>query len=172
MAELTIRFLELADCEPMGAAFQAMGWSKNADQFRRYHAEQEQDVRPVLVAFVGGEFAGYVTVRWTPHYSAFPEIQDLNVLPPFRRRGIATALVDRAEALIATRSSTVGIGVGMYPDYGPAQRMYVKRGYVPDGRGLTWRDRTVAPMDEVIVDDDLVLFFTKELHATGESESK
>jgi len=26
-------------------------------------------------------------------------------------------------------------------------------------------------MDEVIVDDDLVLFFTKELHATGESES-
>lgn len=126
----------------------------------------------MLVAFVEGEFAGYVTVKWKPHYSAFPEIQDLNVLPQFRRRGIASALVDKAEALIATRSSMVGIGVGMYPDYGPAQRMYVKRGYVPDGRGLTWRDRTVAPMDQVIVDDDLVLFFSKELQATGDSESK
>jgi hypothetical protein len=85
------------------------------------------------------------------------------VLPRFRRRRIATLLVDEAEALIGTRSDSVGIGVGMYPDYGPAQRMYVLRGYVPDGRGLTYRDRPVAPMERVIVDDDLVLFFHKRL---------
>jgi ribosomal protein S18 acetylase RimI-like enzyme len=147
----------------MSGAFAAIGWNKPVEMYQRYVAQQERDERPVLVAFVGGEFAGYVTVVWKPHYSAFPEIQDLNVLPQFRRRRIATALVDEAEALIGTRSDWVGIGVGMYSDYGPAQRMYVLRGYVPDGRGLTYRDHTVAPMEQVTVDDDLVLFFSKRL---------
>jgi ribosomal protein S18 acetylase RimI-like enzyme len=161
--EVSIRRLRSEDCEPISGAFTAIGWNKPVEQYRRYLEEQAADIRPVLVAFSDGEFAGYVTVRWQPHYSSFPEIQDLNVLPQFRRRGIATGLVDQAEALVAARSEWVGIGVGMYPDYGPAQRMYVLRGYVPDGRGLTYRDRPVAPMERVIVDDDLVLFFRKRL---------
>ena len=32
----------------------------------------------------------------------------------------------------------VGIGVGLYPDYGSAQRLYIKRGYLPDGHGATY----------------------------------
>ncbi len=64
-----------------------------------------------------------------------PEIQDLNVLPPFRRKGIATMLLDRAEAEVACRSDVVGIGVGLHPGYNDAQRLYVKRGYIPDGLG-------------------------------------
>lgn len=162
-SNLTIRRLERQDCEPISAAFTAIGWNKPVEQYRRYVEEQAADRRPVLVAFVEGQFAGYVTVVWEPHYSPFPEIQDLNVLPHFRRRGIATALVDEAEALIGTRSEWAGIGVGMYPDYGPAQRMYVLRGYVPDGKGLAYGDRNVAPMEQVVVDDDLVLFFSKRL---------
>jgi hypothetical protein len=69
--------------------------------------------------------------------------------------------MDEAEQTVARRSRVVGIGVGMYPDYGTAQRMYVRRGYIPDGRGLFWRDHTVRPMESVIVDDDLALYFTK-----------
>jgi len=44
--------------------------------------------------------------------------------------------MDQAEQIIAERSDIVGIGVGLYADYGTAQRMYARRGYVPDGHGL------------------------------------
>lgn len=152
----------------MAAAFVAMGWPDRKATLERYLSEQTAGSRPMFVAFLEGTFAGYVTLAWQSSYAHFaaagiPEIKDLNVVEPFRRRGIAGALVEAAEELIATRSDIAGIGVGMYPDYGPAQRMYVLRGYVPDGRGLSWRDQTAAPMDEVTVDDDLVLFLTKRL---------
>jgi hypothetical protein len=70
-----------------------------------------------------GEFAGYVTILRQPTYKPFldtdtPEVQDYNVLPRFRRQHISTDLMDEAEALISTRSSSAGIGVGMYPAYG------------------------------------------------------
>jgi hypothetical protein len=72
--------------------------------------------------------------------------------------------MNEAEALISTRSSTAGIGVGMYPDYGNAQRLYVLRGYIPDGAGLTYRPKVLKPMEHTINDDDdLVLYFTKLL---------
>ena len=48
----------------------------------------------------------------------------------------------------------------MTADYGSAQRMYVKRGYVPDGRGLVTHGEFVTYGEPAIVDDDLVLYFT------------
>ena len=150
------------------AAFEAIGWRKPAAQYQRYLDEQTADQRPVLVARLDGEFAGYVTVLWEPDYPAFreagiPEIQDFNVLPQFRRRGIGSALMDAAEALISTRSRTAGIGVGLYPDYGPAQRLYVLRGYLPDGRGIAAQTVQVLPGQVVRVDDELALYFTRDL---------
>jgi hypothetical protein len=41
--------------------------------------------------------------------------------------------------------------------------VYVRRGYVPDGRGLAWHNRTVAYGEQVTVDDDLALWFTRAL---------
>jgi GNAT superfamily N-acetyltransferase len=96
-------------------------------------AEQVAGSRICLVATVDGQFAGYVTVNWAPTYSGFvelkiPEIQDLNVLPGFRRKGIGTRLLDRAEQEISLRSSIAGIAVGLHPGYNDAQTLYVKRG--------------------------------------------
>ena len=52
----------------------------------------------------------------------------------------------------------------MTANYGAAQIMYVKRGYVPDGRGLATHHRPVRYYGEsVFVDDDLVLYFTRTL---------
>ncbi len=132
------------DAPVIAAAFEAIGWDKPVEQYRHYLQEQVAGERTVLVARLDGAFAGYVTVVWAPAYAALreagiPEIADFNVLPHVRRRGIGTALMDAAEDLVGKRSDTVGIGVGLYPDYGPAQRLYVLRGYVPDGRGVVWR---------------------------------
>jgi GNAT superfamily N-acetyltransferase len=163
---------QLAEGDPrsLAEAFAAIGWAahKPMAQFERYLAEQRDGTRTVLLAWMDGEVAGYLTVLWTSAYEGLsaddiPEISDFNVLPRLRRRGIGTALMDAAEALVAERSDTVGIGVGLYPDYGPAQRLYVLRGYAPDGRGVAWRNRNAAPMDSVVVDDDLVLYFTRRL---------
>lgn len=122
----------------------------------------------VLVAFHGGRFVGYLTIVWQPDYQPFrvqnvPEIQDLNVLPQVRRRGIATQLLEKAEGMIAQRSSVAGIGVGMTADYGAAQHLYVSLGYKPDGRGLVWKNEELKYGQQITVDDDLVLHFVKLL---------
>ena len=163
---VTLRPLTPSDPAHIEAAFDAIGWSKPASQYERYLDDQMCGRRRVFVADVEGAFAGYGTLDWQPDYAPFrdagiPEIQDLNVLPRFRRRGLGAAIVRAAEAEAFERNDAVGIGVGVGPDYGPAQRLYVRLGYVPDGRGISWRGRTVAPGDRVIVDDDLVLHFTK-----------
>jgi GNAT superfamily N-acetyltransferase len=163
-----IRPLRASDPVVISSAFDAIGWSKPAAQYERYLAEQEADIRRIFVAEVGDAFAGYVTLVWQPDYPPFraegiPEIQDLNVLPAFRRRRIGSALLDAAEAAARSKVATIGIGVGLDPGYGPAQRMYVRRGYVPDGRGIAWHNRTVAYGEQVTVDDDLALWFTRRL---------
>ena len=130
--------------------------------------EQVRGVRDVYVAFVEGKFAGYLTICWRSNYLPFreakiPEIVDFNILPEIRRQGIGSALMDQAENEIAKVSQGVGIGVGMTPDYGAAQRMYLLRGYVPDRRGMYHKDHYPVYSDQVTVDNDLALYFAKEL---------
>jgi len=168
LGDLEIRRLTQADAPMMADAFAGIGWRKPASQYLRYFDEQEAGQRECLVAMVSQRFAGYVTVNWFPAHptlaeSGIPEIQDLNVLPEFRRQRIASRLLDQAEALVAQRSSVAGIAVGLHPGYNAAQRLYVKRGYVPDGRGVTWHNRYVEEGAQVILDDDFVLHLTKRL---------
>jgi GNAT superfamily N-acetyltransferase len=169
MATVDIRLLTDADVEVIPPAFAALGWpGKSIEQYRRYLREQSAGERLVLVALADGVFAGYVTVHWVSAYppfreGGFPEIQDFNVLPDFRRRGIGTALMDAAEKAAAQRTDTVGIGVGLYADYGSAQRMYARRGYIPDGRGVNYRGVVQPPGTTVRLDDDLILMMTRRL---------
>ena len=169
--EIVIRFLEKKDIPEIARAFQGLGWNKPASQYERYLLEQELKTRLVFVAFVQEEFAGYLTICWESDYEPFrtgkiPEIVDFNVLPPFRRMGIGTQLMEKAEREIAQVSSIAGIGVGMDADYGAAQQMYVLRGYVPDGRGLHYRDHHIKYGEEITVDDSLALYFTKKLNGS------
>ena len=166
--DLSIREMEAECAQMISSAFCAIGWNKPQSQYDRYYEKQKAKKRIVLVAFVNGELAGYGNVVWESDYPPFrsrgiPEISDLNVLPCFRRRGIATAIVDRAERTISERSDTVGIGFGLYEDYGAAQRMYVLRGYVPDGRGATYQHESVRGGQRICADDDLVVWLTKHL---------
>jgi GNAT superfamily N-acetyltransferase len=170
MQKLTpvIRLLESKDIREIAEAFHQLGWNKPASQYERYLGEQSLGLRHVLVAFVNGEFAGYLTVCWHSLYEPFrkeniPEIVDFNVLPKFRRQGIGTQLIDIAEDTIAKVNPIAGIGVGLDPDYGAAQRLYVLRGYVPDGRGLHYRDHYVEYSEQINIDDELALYLTKAL---------
>ena len=150
---LALEKLVSADIVEIAAAFAKLGWSKPASQYEAYLAEQEAGERVVIVAHWSGVFVGYVTVVWHAHYVPFaaesiPEIADFNVLPEWRKRGFGTALMDEAERLIREHSPVVGIGVGMTADYGAAQRLYVKRGYIPDGRRPHLRRQNSHPWRE------------------------
>jgi GNAT superfamily N-acetyltransferase len=166
--DLVIRPLEEQDIPAIAGAFAEIGWNKPASQYSRYLMEQSLNICKMYAGFVQTEFAGYLLIYWASGYKPFrdrniPEIVDFNVLPQFRRKGIGSRLMDKAEDEIAKVSATAGIGVGMTADYGAAQRLYVLRGYVPDGLGLHWRDHHLQYGEMVRVDDDLALYLTKEL---------
>jgi ribosomal protein S18 acetylase RimI-like enzyme len=160
--------LTRADIPLIVKCFADANWPKPVTTFEMYWQEQERGKRVVWLAHCNGHVAGYVTLTWQSNYQPFrendtPEIMDLNVLPPYRRRGIATQLLDAAEKEAATKCDVVGIGVGLYSGYGTAQKLYIKRGYIPDGRGITYDYHPIVPGDSTILDDDLVLWFTKKL---------
>ena len=109
-----------------------------------------------------------MTIVWNSDYPPFqqagiPEIVDFNVLIRFHRMKIGTMLMDETERRIALRSPVAGLGVCMHTDYGAAQVLYIRRGYVPDGRGVYYHGSHPKYGEQVRLDDDLVLYLTKRV---------
>lgn len=168
MPHFTIRQATHADAARMQEHFARIGWSKPEGYFAACCQRQDAGELVLLIAEHEGDYVGHCKVVWAPDYPHFkengiPETQDLNVLSHYRRQGVASLLMDEAERLIGERSAVAGIGFGLYRDYGAAQRMYVLRGYVPDGRGIAYQDLYVEPGQSYPVDDDLVLGLVKRL---------
>ncbi len=143
---MTIREMVEADCAVIAEAFAAQGWNKPVGKYQGYWRDSLAQRRVVLLAEHEGRFAGYLTIVWESDFPPFreagvPEIADFNVLIGHRRMRIGTALMDEAERRIAVRSPVAGLGVCLDTDYGPAQVLYVRRGYLPDGRGVFQRGR-------------------------------
>jgi len=172
LMSLEIRQLRKEDIDKIASEV-----TKPAGLYERYYEERVSGQRVVLVAWENNQFAGYLTIEWQSGYPYFrenniPEIADLIVLPQHRRQRIATQLMDEAEKIISQRSKIAGIGVGLYASYGAAQRMYVLRGYVPDGRGIDYDNVYVKEEELVKADDSLTLHFTKELLADQRKTNK
>ena len=149
-------------------AFAEQGWNKPISQYEQYLQWQESGQRDIILAEYEGQFAGYLTIQWESDYPPFraagiPEVVDFNVLKKYQRRGIGTLLMDEAERRIAQVSSQAGIGFGLYADYGAAQILYIRRGYIPDGQGLVYEGKQQGYGTSVTVDDGLVLYLLKSL---------
>lgn len=147
------------------------GWKRTRDNWvsrLRAHHDGECATR---VAVWSGQVLGYGSLVWRSDYQPFaasgiPEINDLVTAQASRGRGVATRLIAEFEALaLAAGCRTIGLGVGLYADYGPAQRLYSALGYRPDGAGVTWRGQHVVPGASVVLDDDLLLWMVKPLSA-------
>jgi ribosomal protein S18 acetylase RimI-like enzyme len=166
---LIIRRMVPEDSGIIAGAFQLQNWNKPKEQYEAYFQEQLDNKRIILIAEYRGEFAGYLTIVWKSHYKYFsdnniPEIVDLNVLIKFWKQGIATKLIETAEKLVAHDYDVIGIGVGLTKDYGTAQKLYIKLGYIPDGFGASKNNHYLEYGDEIIADDDLIICFTKRLN--------
>lgn len=165
--KIEINFFNKSDIEEIVLAFKEIGWDKPKSLYDLYLKESEQRIRTVFVARYNGKFCGYVTVKWKSAYQVFsynniPEISDLNVLPEFRKKGIGTQLIRKCEHIAKEFGyKEIGLGVGMTADYGNAQRLYHKLGFIPDGNGLHYKSSVVNYAETVKADDDLVIYQKK-----------
>lgn len=160
--------IDKEDAGQLCHAFLGTAWERPLNHFDGLLAEHESGLRTVLVARLDNQLAGHASIFWKPAYPYFrshgiPEIQDLNVVPRLRRRRVASRLLDEAEKRVSGSYSQVGISFGLHPGYGAAQRLYVMRGYVPDGQGVFRRDRFPGEAETVVLDDHLLLHLVKNL---------
>ena len=136
---------------------------------RRYLADHVEPDGSSLIATRGPDVIGYVSMVWESNYAGFrsrgiPLVHQIAVAGPFRQQGVATLLMDAAEQLARDRGIvTLGITVGLFDEYGPAQRLYGRHGYIPDGRGACRGQRPLSKGTQVIMDDDLIIWLTKDL---------
>lgn len=147
----------------------AMGGGVDVAYYQYSFGLNDAGVRDVYIAWVDGVAVGFVMLNWQPKYAYFkaegmPEIQDLNILPDYRGRGFGRALVTYCEDIAKKAGHTVmGIGVGLTANYGAAQRLYVRMGYVPDGFGVTYDRQFIRAGEFRPMDDDMSLMMVKDL---------
>ena len=166
-AALTIRSMRESDIQTLLEAFHAQGWEKPVAVLKKYYTEDLSELRRVFVAEWNRKLAGYTTVMKEDMHGPFafngvPYISDFNVFIPYQRHGIGSKIMDAAERFAFERHDSVCLGVGLHKGYGSAQRMYAKRGYIPDGSGVWYRNQPSEEGAPVFNDDDLVLYMTKQ----------
>lgn len=164
--DVVTRTVRSEDVDPLATAFAS--WPKPRELFETYALRVAESTIDMVVASIDSQLTGYLLIKPKSSYPPFaeagiPEIADFNVVRTRQRTGIGTALMDEAERRAAQLSDVVGLGVGLYSDYGTAQRMYVRRGYLPDGAGVVLDGVPVPPGTRIMLNDDPELMFTKQL---------
>lgn len=166
--EILIRTILQADAQLICDEEIAQGWNQTVDKYLMRLEDNRSGKSISLVAEYKGNVAGYINVYPNAKEGPFanqgyPEIVDFGVLKKYRRLGIGTKLMDVAEEIAGKYADTVYLAVGLYTSYGNAQRMYVKRGYIPDGTGVWYGNQIAKPYENYCNDDDLNLYFSKKL---------
>lgn len=166
--KIKIRKMLESDITEFPVEFEKQGWHKPVQQYQMYYNEQENGTRKVFVAEVDGNAVGYATLISNDISGPFkdkniPVIVDFNVLEKYQRNGIGTAIMDAIENYVKDYSSTICLGVGLHYGYGAAQRMYVKRGYIPDGSGVWFNGERLEQYEPCVNDDELILYLSKQL---------
>ncbi len=163
---ILIRDLRQSDARIITDEEIAQGWNADVEKYEMRLKHQAEGKSISLAAEYEGNIAGYINVYPNSEWGAFankgyPEIVDFGVFVKYRNNGIGSKLMDIAEQIAFTYSDIVYLGVGLHSGYGSAQRMYVKRGYIPDGSGVWYRDKVCEQYADCCNDDDLVLYFSK-----------
>lgn len=166
--DILIRNMRQSDAPIITNKEIAQGWNANVEKYEMRLRHQFEGKAISLVAEYHGNIAGYINVYPNSQWGAFanqgyPEIVDFGVLEKYRRNGIGSKLMDIAEQIASEYADIVYLGVGMHNGYGSAQRMYVKRGYIPDGTGVWYNNKVCEPYANCCNDDDLILYLSKDL---------
>ena len=140
----------------------------NIQYLKNNLSNQENNKCSAIVALYNNQMAGYVFLYYECKWGGLknqglPSVVDLIVFEPFRKNGIASAIMDYAEKEAANYNSRIYLDVCLNSEYGPAQRFYIKRGYVPDGAGAYYKQEVLGLNSPCKNDDELTLCLVKEL---------
>ena len=165
---LMIRDMLIEDSDIFYYTYLSYGWHPSLETYIGYFQEQQENKRKVFVAVYDGNVAGICTLVLCPEEGPFgnqniPEIVDFGVFFDKHNKGIGNKLLDVVEEEAAKINDLVYLGVGVHSGYGAAHRMYVKRGYIPDGSGVWYQGKQLGQYAQCCNDDDLLLFFSKNL---------
>ncbi len=166
--KILIRDLQQSDAQAITDEEIAQGWNATIEKYEMRLRHQAEGKSIALAAEYYGQIAGYINIYPDSEWGAFAnqglaEIVDFGVLVKYRRCGIGSRLMDVAEQIAGQYSDRVYLGVGLHNGYGSAQRMYVKRGYIPDGSGVWYGESVCEQYAACCNDDDLVLYLSKVL---------
>ncbi len=145
------------------------GFEATLKLWEQWFKEQKEGIRTVCVLERENQFLGYGSLLRVSEYSYFrekgiPDVSAIWIDEPVRRQGLGKRLIEHLESMARHEGyKTIGIGVGLYKDYGPAQKLYFKMGYQPDGNGITYKGNWVVPGVQHPVDDDLLIWLTKKI---------
>lgn len=168
---ITIREMHERDIDMLVKTF-CFPWSsieETRDKWVEYYKEQQQHMRTVYLLEEQGAILGYASLLRQSHYPQFkesgiPEINDVWVSEDHRGNGFGSRLIQHVEKMALEQGfKKIGLGVGLYKDYGIAQKLYIHLGYIPDGMGVTYKSQLVVPGDSHPVDDDLLIWLKKDL---------
>jgi ribosomal protein S18 acetylase RimI-like enzyme len=160
--------MQESDAEIIYHEYFAQGWHPSRERYETYFKEQEEHKRLIFVAEYQGEVAGYTTILLQDTVGPFankgiPVIVDFNVFIRFQRKEIGTTILDIVENYAGKIGDTISLSVGLHSGYGTAQRMYIKRGYIPDGTGVWYNNQNLDQYVNCRNDDSLVLYLSKKL---------
>lgn len=143
----------------------ATSYYDNREDAEAHFADHFDGQGATFIANCGDQVAGYITVALKARIKDMPCIANLVVFEPYRRHGLGSQLMDVAEAYLAKGADQVVLWVPIIGRYGPAQRLYAKRGYVPDGDGVVKHGVPVEEGETHRIDEDLLLCLVKDLEA-------
>ena len=140
----------------------------NIEYLKNNLENQENKKCSALLALFNNQIAGYVFLYYQCKWGGLknqglPSVVDLIVFEPYRRKGIATALMDYAEKEARNINSKIYLDVCLNSEYGPAQCFYIRRGYVPDGAGVYYEQEVLGLNAPCSNDDELTLCLVKKL---------
>ena len=169
--ELLIRDMEEVDAQIFNDEYTAQGWHPEIDYYLMRIREAAEGKCIAMTAVYQGNPAGSLYLYFDAKEGPFKGkgyllIVDFGVLQKYQRKGVGARQMDAPEQIAAKYADTVCLGVGLSREYGAAQRIYAKRGYIPDGSGVWYQDKPCVQYETVCtVDDDLVLYLSKNLHS-------
>ncbi len=140
----------------------------NIEYLKNNLDNQDNNKCSALLALYNNQIAGYVFLYYECKWGGLknqglPSVVDLIVFEAYRRKGIATALMDFAEREARSINSKIYLDVCLNSEYGPAQCFYIRRGYVPDGAGVYYEQEVLSINSPCFNDDELTLCLVKKL---------
>lgn len=166
-SNITIKRLEETDIPRIPNPYSKA--EENQKKWKRHYQEQCKNKRIAFLLLKKDKVIGYASLLRFPSYLGFrkakiPEINELWIADSERKKGFATHLIQHIEKVARKEGyKQIGIGVGLYADYGPAQRLYYKLGFMLDGNGVTYLYKKTTPGDLYPLDDHFLIWLTKKL---------